>query len=48
MKKIVALMMISVAVISCKTGTDGIVEDTKRTDSLLKVIKFAMKFSELT
>lgn len=38
MKKIIALIFISIIIVSCKQGTDSVAEDTKRTDSLLKII----------
>jgi len=38
MKKILALIAISVSLFSCKPGDGGVVEDTKRTDSLSKII----------
>lgn len=38
MKKLLALIVISVSLFSCKPGVEGVVEDTKRTDSLSKII----------
>lgn len=38
MKKILFLIAISVSLFSCKQGTEGVAEDTKRTDSLSKII----------
>lgn len=38
MKKLLALIIISISLFSCKPGTEGVVEDTKRTDSLSKII----------
>lgn len=38
MKKLLALLIVSISLFSCKPGTEGVVEDTKRTDSLSKII----------
>lgn len=38
MKKLLALIVIPISLFSCKTGGEGVVEDTKRTDSLSKII----------
>lgn len=38
MKKILALIVVTVILISCKPGDGAVVEDTKKTDSLLKII----------
>jgi len=38
MKKLVALIIVFITLFSCKPGGEGVVENTKRTDSLLKVI----------
>lgn len=38
MKKLLALIVISISLFSCKPGIEGVAEDTKRTDSLSKII----------
>lgn len=38
MKKLLTLIVISISLFSCKPGAEGVVEDTKRTDSLSKII----------
>ena len=38
MKKLLALIVISISLFSCKPGGEGAIEDTKRTDSLSKII----------
>lgn len=38
MKKLLVLIVIAVSLFSCKPGAEGVVEDTKRTDSLSKII----------
>lgn len=38
MKKIIALIVISMSLFSCKQGSEGVVENAERSDSLLKII----------